>query len=472
MRIPSQASRLGLFIFTVGLASLLFLLPQASSVQSSASANIIYVAPGGNCGGVIPCYGSVQDAVDAAGSGAEIRVAAGTYTGVSSRNETTQMVYITKTVTIQGGYTITDWATPNPTANPTILDAQEQGTVIYITGNISPTIEGLYITRGYDIAGGGVHLHYSAATLRGNTIISNTAGDSGGGGVTLYFSAATLSGNTIISNTANDYAGGGVCLLGSHRTNLNGNIIQGNMALYAGGVYLGPWSNVTLDGNIIVNNTAQQGGGGVSFGRKSYAVLSGNIIAHNIAEGGTGGGVLIENLSYAILVNNAIVDNHANSTGGGVGIICSDAIMLHTTIARNTSGDGSGMSIAEYDYGCETSPGGVVLTNTILVSHTVGISVTGGNTVTVNSILWSGTPITVSQSTTAVVSLQNQYEGNPSFVSDGYHITPASAAVDVGVDAGVTTDIDDEVRPLGNAPDLGADEASRKVYLPLVLKQS
>jgi hypothetical protein len=98
------------------------------------------------------------------------------------------------------------------------------------------------------------------------------------------------------------------------------------------------------------------------------------------------------------------------------------------------------------------------MTNTILVSHSVGISVTGGNTVTVNGVLWYNTPLTVSQSITAVVTVGNQYQGDPAFAADGYHLTAGSPAIDQGVDAGVYADVDLDLRPIGAGFDLGADE--------------
>ena len=49
-----------------------------------------YVAPGGACGGATPCYATIQAAADAAAAGDEIRIAAGAYTGVSSRGSLKQ----------------------------------------------------------------------------------------------------------------------------------------------------------------------------------------------------------------------------------------------------------------------------------------------------------------------------------------------------------------------------------------------
>ena len=49
---------------------------------------------------------------------------------------------------------------------------------------------------------------------------------------------------------------------------------------------------------------------------------------------------------------------------------------------------------------------------------------------------------------------------DPLFVDGGFHIDPGSPCVDRGYpDAGVIVDFDGEVRPLGAAPDIGADEA-------------
>jgi len=104
--------------------------------------------------------------------------------------------------------------------------------------------------------------------------------------------------------------------------------------------------------------------------------------------------------------------------------------------------------------------------NTILVDESAGIHVTGGNSVSVNGILWHDTPITVTQATTATTSVQNQYIGNPEFAADGYHIRANSAALDVGLIGYTSTDFDANARPYSGIPDLGADELLGVVVQP------
>jgi len=428
-------------------------------------------------------YETVQAAVDLANEGDTVKVA-GHCTGISAREGVTQVVYVSKTVTIQGGYTSTNWTTPDPDAHPTTLDAQGRGRVLYISGDVNPTIEGLRITGGdsdglgggwsESDAGGGIYIVTATATLSGCQVFTNTSQWTGGGvyvyqsdavlrdnlvrgntayiggGVCLYESAASLTGNTIQTNTAKysmggGAAGGGVYLYASDAT-LRNNTIRDNAAeLHGGGVYLRQ-SGGTLERNTIFDNRASMYGGGLTVS-SSDVTLNGNVIRNNAAEYGGGASLAGGTDSTGTLVNNVVTDNHAGAVGSGL-YLQGSFDLLHTTIARGSGGS------AFYVAGDSN----VALSNTILVSHSVGISVTGGSTVTVNGVLWQSTPVTVSQSPTAVVTVQNERTGDPAFASDGYHITTGSAAIDAGVEAGVTADVDGEARPFGAGPDLGADE--------------
>jgi len=493
---------------------------------------IRYVAPTGNDTGNCtdsfnPCS-TVQYALDQVTSGGEIRVATGVYTDIHQRAGITQVVYINKSVTIRGGYDASNWnVPPDPEANPTALDAQGQGRVLYITGDISPTLEGLRIVHGYAAglgggpgggeAGGGLYLRESTAMLTGNTVISNSAQygggvylyksdaklsgnrvqgneaqhpmyGSGGGGLYLYYSGATLSGNMVQGNTSagmygcggglylyrsgavligntitanTTYFNGGGLYLYSSGATLTGNTITANTTYFdGGGLYLDS-SGATLSGNAVTFNTAWDGGG--LYLEESSATLSGNVVTSNTAQYDNGGGLYLEK-SDATLTNTVVADNQAHGLGSGLYIEASSPRLLHATIARNTGGSGVYVTHSGSSYST------VALTNTILVSHTVGLTVTAGNAATLNATLWHANGTDYGGS----VIHTNDRNGDPAFAPDGYHLMAGSAAMDGGVDTGVRTDVDNEPRPY-QTPDLGADEywppgALKRIYLPLIVR--
>jgi len=468
----------------LSLSMVALLLSRSASVQASPS--IHYVAPGGSCGSSLPsCFTNLQAAVDAAAPGDEIRVAAGSYSDVHVRPRrdttatgvVTQSVYLTKSVTIRGGYN-SDFSAWDPETYATTLDAQGQGRVLYITGDISPTIEGLRITGGnatgmegyhyysdFD-AGSGVYVLTATVTLKDNQIFSNTSTYSGGG-VFLGGSTGILDGNTIHNNQA-DTGGAGVFLFGGTPTLKSNTIFSNTAGNLGGGVYIFS-ADAVLEENKISGNSASIHSGGVAVA-SCNPILDGNLISGNTAQDGAGMELWY---SRSVLINNAILDNRSsvNGEGSGLWIGGSKLHLLQNTLARNTGGDGSGIFVTD----AGSTPTTLVMTNTLIAGHGIGISVTAGSEVDINGVLWFNTPVKVSQ-TGATVDVQHQYEGDPAFAADGYHLTAASAAIDKGVPAGVLSDIDGQAR-FGNPPDLGADEYwpvgyPKYIYLPLNLKNS
>jgi uncharacterized repeat protein (TIGR01451 family) len=569
------ALTLGLGLCLTVLTCLAFIAGPISLAQ--AAGTIRYVAPTGiNSNNLCansakPCK-TIQRAVDVAAPGDEIRVAAGTYTGVTFREGYTSVVYITKSLTLRGGFTLANWDISNPTNNFTTLNGQGLGGVIGISGTLGVTIEGLRLTGGTGARnpGCGICVATATVTLRDNTIFGNRSGmligfgsvatvshnliysntldgveffflsgqailadntisgnkwsgitllgSSGvtlernliennltvencdplittscnGGGVSLYVSNATLSQNVIRQNEAG-LDGGGVSLAQSTAT-LRANTLLNNTAGRGGGGVSLHYSTARLEHNRIISNTAGQGGGGVTDDGNSQIILSGNLIAGNTARSGGGlvlgasahpitleGDIIRHNVSQELgggifftggqltLTNTIIADNRAGVAGSGLYLSYPLARLFHTTIAHNSGGDGSGIHIAFTQPGFNT----VALTNTILVSQTIGITASAGSTATLNSVLWFGNGSNTGGAGT--INVTNQTTGNPAFAADGYHLTPASAALDKGVNAGVGTDIDGQPRPFGPAPDLGADEGqpallvTKETNLPFAL---
>jgi len=206
----------------------------------------------------------------------------------------------------------------------------------------------------------------------------------------------------------------------------------------------------------------------------SDAALNANTVTANTAIW-YGGGLYL-NDSDAELTNNIIADNQA-SRGSGLYLFAQSSPNLrHTTIARNSGGDGSGVYV--------TGDSSVALFNTILVKHIVGINVTEYSAATLNATLWgSGTWANDTDwdgDGDIIVGTPNYWD-SPAFVAPdagNYHIGPGSAAIDAGVNAGITTDIDGDPRPIGAGFDIGADEyvstptptPAAAIYLPVVLK--
>jgi hypothetical protein len=443
---------------------------------------------------------------------------AGYCTGVASKAGLSQTVYIGKDITLRGGYTNT-WTAPDIESNPSRLDAQGQGRVLYICPGVSATIEGLHLTGGTAAglgggelggdAGGGIYGRDATVALSDSRLVDNQA--QRGGGLYLLNSHVELNRNEVCGNVA-DWTGGGMYLLGGQAT-LNRNSFFGNAADWdGGGLYLKDCT-ATLQSNTFATNTAHQSGGGLYL-RFGTGLIEDNQFSHNSADH-NGGGLYLDRSSTVTITESVINSNHGCGDGGGmycddteawlgrshviantadrdggglhllaseaaviintfigdngaengsaVAIIDSSADFLHTTIASN--GAGSGIYVAQDSTAS--------LTNTILTSHTVGIEVAPGSSANLEATLWGCRKHDHRvgfDGEGAIVTGTRNYWGCPAFLNPGardYHIGPGSAGAGKGISAGVTDDIDGTSRPRMR-PDLGADEIWQ-VGLPIVL---
>jgi uncharacterized repeat protein (TIGR01451 family) len=515
---PFLALALSLALCLIVLAAMAYVAGAPAQAQETTRYVAVTGTDSGDCTDPEnPCR-TVQYAVDAADDGDVVKVATGVYTDVHLRpppsgydnppvsGMVTQTVYLTKSLILRGGYTAPDYADPpDPEANPTTLDAQEQGRVFLIAGAISPTVEGLRITRGdADLlggspsgdSGGGVLVLDARLTLSNSQVISSAAVFGAG----LYFyngAESTLVDNLVRGNVAWTQTGG-IYLRDSRGVILINNTIVDNEAHHIGpggkrygGMQVLDSNDVVLVSNVVSGNRADNECGGVCIRSSNNAQLIGNIIAHNHAGsqgfGGNGGGLLFTTSNNVELIGNTIWENSAYGNGGGLylerstidlvnNIFAGNQLLplpdsagdgsglylaggsqrlLHTTIAGNNGGDGSGIYVTDIFGTFSTT----ALTNTIIAGHTVGVTATAGNSAVLDGVLWWDNVANTGGD--GDITISGEYTGTPAFVdpeAGDYHIGPGSAAVDRGRNTEVAEDIDGEPRPMGWSPDHGADE--------------
>jgi parallel beta-helix repeat protein len=344
------------------------------------------------------------------------------------------------------------------------------GNGVYLVDSYDVTLTGnqVYANTESGVNGGGVYVdHCPGATLTGNEVYSNTTTQNGGG-FFIQNSDAILAGNRIYSNTADQHGGGAYLILSSSDDAVvTGNEIYSNAASQnGGGICLFGGNSASLRGNTISNNTAAADGGGVCLSISS-ASLSGNVIRGNTSQNGVGSGMAMFH-GAPIFTNTVIADNVGQSSllRAAIYIRGSSPHFTHLTLARHVY---DGLYVADY----VGQPSTVFMTNTIIYSHTFGVVVyNSGNRACLQTTLFHSTTTPFNGVSGGVILESDSLTGDPAFLADGYHLGPGSAAIDQALDAGVATDLDGDPRPIGPLADLGADEAPRWVFLPLVLRSS
>ncbi|GBD08548.1 hypothetical protein HRbin22_00788 [Candidatus Thermoflexus japonica] len=513
-----------LAVLALALGVVLALLVGLGGLSPAAAdpGSTLFAKPDGTgtaCTQASPC--ALQTALSRAGDGDTIYAAAGTYTGTGSA-----VITITKSITLYGGW---DGAASGPVVRdpalyPTVLDGEWARRVVSITGPATVTLEGLTIARGKVVSttaptqgtrwdGAGLYARDATLTLRHTRFYSNVVDVSDvsnswayGGGAAVEGGHLVVEASTFRWNSAwarQSSLGGGLSISGTLTAAVTGVLFQDNDAWHASGLYFGgapgPLASFTLRDSTFVDNgrnySVGRAWGGYAGALKVFqarATIEGNTFMRNIAGNDYGavwvflsdlqfsrnfllsnecGGVsalYLYEVSPFTVTNNIIAGNKSTSIWQYPAALVrkSDGRFLHNTIARNRS-----------TYGVQVDGGAnLVLTNTILVSHTVGITVAAGSTATLEATLWGSGPWANGTdwggNGTVVTGTVNIW-GDPAFVDPAggnYHIGPGSAAINAGVNAGVATDIDGDPRPIGAGYDIGADEYIARIYLPLVLR--
>jgi len=377
-------------------------------------------------------------------------------------------------------------------ANVGAMRAVGLGGGMYLSGldaasNISGnTVDDCNASFGFEGYGGGLYLNDSTADVTGNTVTLNiaapgdaTGGHGDGGGIYVNGGNGLVAGNTISGNIGfvgvnNGLGRGGGMVISNSLVTVQNNQIVRNTAATApsaagagGGVWVYQGAPQILANEVLSNST---GGGLIGTGGGFYLESASpdverNTIRGNRAIGGLwsrGGGVRIAFSPAFTLTNNIIARNEARERGSGVAIAATSlGTLIHNTIADNANGDGIGVYV--------NSNSQVTLYNNIIISHTVGITNAdvGNATVGAKYTLFEGNATNYG----AGVTSTDEVAGPAALLAD-YHLGSGSGAINHAVSlSGVTDDIDGDPRPIGPAPDVGADEVWLRVYLPLVVRQ-
>jgi predicted outer membrane repeat protein len=324
------------------------------------------------------------------------------------------------------------------------------------TDFVSNTVDG---TGGW---GGGAAI--GDAAIYGGRFERNTSSDNGGG---LSVNYLYMTGTQIISNTSNviynDSAnGGGGLFIIWNGTLLHSRIEDNRCATptcSGGGLNAsggGDWS-LTVSDVQFIDNTSAGGGGGV-YSDHTTDLTNVKLISNSATT--YGGGVYVGGIGNSRIANALFTGNHSTQDGAAAYLASTgNTDLVHATIADVNHNPQAAVSIIT---------GIVHLTDTLIASHTIGISNTGG-LVTEDYNLFFGN-IT---DTVGVTSGGHSLIGNPRFVDplhDDYHLRSGSPAIDHGIDAGIYTDLDGHPRPVGAGFDIGTYEMPLPVYLPLVHK--
>jgi hypothetical protein len=318
--------------------------PLLSGGPVRAAPGLHYVAPGGSCGAASPCYPKVQDAVDAAQAGDEIRVAAGTYSGINNLGGKPQHLYVNKDLTIKGGYTTSNWTTPDPAANVTEWQAQTLGRVVFVEQNVSLTLDGLSLT-------------YGNATGLGGGITPSGSKDAGGG-VFVYNGALTLKNCQVLHNSTPTGGAGGGLYAGESTVRIENSLFQENISEDGGGIYLyhadstvkasqfisnqasglitvGPFAVGVAEGTLLFTdntvdaNLSAQAGSAVGLSETSFTMTK-NRITGTSAGSKNNSGISISN-STGLFAENYVA-NHRNK---GVSVFAGYVTMIDNEVAYN-----------------------------------------------------------------------------------------------------------------------------------------
>ena len=276
----------------------------------------------------------IQLGIDAAADGDEVVLAEGTY------KETINL--LGKAITVRS----TDPNNPAIVAD-TVIDGFHLNTSVITCDSgegVNTVINGLTITRGDPVNGGGMSNIGSSPTVINCTFDNNhaTGGGAKGGGMSNVNGSNPTVINCTFSNNEADFLGGGMYNDNSSPTVTNCTFSDNDGSPGGGGMY-NIASNPTVTGCTFSNNHAT-GGGGMHNESGSATVINCMFLGNSATSGGG-----INNHNSDTTVTNCTFIGNSSTSGGGMNINDGNTTVINCSFLGNSATSGGGISDNEGD---------------------------------------------------------------------------------------------------------------------------
>lgn len=276
----------------------------------------------------LPHTADLLATIDAAATGATLRLCAGTWdlpSRILPRRDLTLIGAGAGQTILTGGdgYVV-------QTLNGTIVTLQDltitkvntlglaggAGIMNYAGSYLAPpqlTLIGVHVTNN---VGAGIGNMYGASLLlKAGTVVSGNGPD---GGISIYEGEVTLEGSRVEGNTADTFGGGIANTNGTVRLK-TGTVVSGNTAVHfdGGGIHTRNGTLVLEHGSRVTGNTARFGGG-IATDQSTVTLEAGSKVTGNTSWASGGGGGLFRSRDEDIVTlaaDDIVVDNHVEIAG-------------------------------------------------------------------------------------------------------------------------------------------------------------